>query len=108
MPAISFHTMKDQVRNGEKKQTIRPLRSDHWLKQEEGDRLVGYWKQRSEAEKLFDSEFSEDPYVTTPADWTEELAQLDGFDTLEDMLDWFKSKYGEKYRNKKFVVIRWK
>lgn len=126
MPAVSFSTMKDKILNGEKKQTIRPKRSDYWLQWEEGDRLIGYWKQRSpgESEKLFDSELSEDPFVTKiyrdrdkeydKWEFIEEinrenkLAIRDGFEGLNKMHLWFMSKYGEKCLDWDFVVLRWK
>lgn len=111
MPAVSFHTMKDQILDGRKKQTIRP-KSDEWLKWKEGDWLSGWWYQRSpdeeKRERLFESEFSEAPYVITPDEWTEKLARKDGFDDLEGMRSWFKDTHGEDYRDKKFVVIRWR
>lgn len=125
MPAISFSTMKDKILSKEKTQTIRPKRSDYWLQWKEGDRLVGYWEMRSpgESEKLFDSEFAEDPFITTPEEWTIELARRDGFrpkrvyhmiykdiveqNALYSMKDWFWGKYGEGYSDLEYVVIRW-
>lgn len=126
MPAISFSTMKDKILSGEKKQTIRP-KSDYWFKWKEGDRLVGYWKMRSsgESEKLFDSELSEDPFVTTPDEWTVLLAIQDGFEgrteriegqtaapythdtPLNTMTTWFYKQYGEGWRENEYVVLRW-
>lgn len=41
MPVISFNTTKEKILSGEKKQTIRPKRSDYWLKFKRGDKLVG-------------------------------------------------------------------
>lgn len=116
MPAISFSTMKDYVKRDKKKQTIRLKRSSYWLRWEEGDRLVGYWKMRSSGstEKLFESRFREDPFIITPDEWTKELAHKDGFraydvwSELDLMEDWFEDKYGKEYRDMEFVVIRWK
>ena len=115
MPAISFSTLKDKILSGEKKQTVRPKRSDYWLQYEEDDYLVGYWKMRSEgaSEKLFESQLSEDPFIITPDEWTEELAHKDGFraynvfPALNLMEDWFEDKYGKEYQDMEFVVLRW-
>jgi len=108
MPAISFSTLKDKILSGEKKQTIRPLMSDYWLRFKKGDRLVGYWKLRTkECEKLFDSVLSEDPFVVDMWDWDDELMKRDGFENLNDALEkWFQPKYGNQ-TNRDFVVIRW-
>ena len=113
MPAISFSTLKDKIISDEKKQTIRPLETDYWLRWEEGDRLVGYWKQRTEqCEKLFESKFAEDPREGTFADWGEammldRLAALDGFEYTSDMIEWFSGHYGNNFWEKDFVIIRW-
>lgn len=109
MPAISFSTMKNKIISGEKKQTIRPKKSDYWLKWSEGDRLVGYWKQRTcHCEKLFESQFREDPFVVNTKDWTEELAKQDGFESLPKMMGWFRRQYGDDFLGNDFIVIRWK
>lgn len=123
MPAISFSTMKDKILNKSKKQTIRPRLSDWWLRWEEGDCLVGFWKMRTkECEKLFDSEFSEDPSIVKWKEFTDELMIRDGFESLDDAnFNWFLKKYGLRGGPakpypvfwfidpwKEFVVIRWK
>lgn len=120
MPAISFSTMKDKIISGEKKQTIRPKRSDYWLGYEEGDYLVGYWRMRTEgaSEKLFESQLSEDPFICYlnpdkyndgygAVNFLESLAERDGFDSMAKMIQWFKDKYGEEYQDMEFVVLRW-
>ena len=109
MPAISFSTMKDKILNGEKKQTIRPLRTNYWLKFKKGDSLVGYWKMRtSECEKLFESMLSEDPFIIDLSDFSDELMIRDGFSSLKEALQkWFSVKYlNLVYMD--FVVLRWK
>lgn len=118
MPAISFSTLKDKLLNGEKKQTIRPY-STFWMKWIKGNRLVGYWKMRTkQCEKLFDSYFSEDPFVVKWKDFTDELMQRDGFTSLKQADElWFVPHYGQKKDvtafgpvflwEKEFVVIRW-
>lgn len=116
MPAISFSTMKDKILNGEKQQTVRPLKTDYWLRWREGDRLVGYWKQRTEeCEKLFEGEFDEDPFVISSGDFTQELAKRDGFTDDENfravdyMENWFVNKYTDDFINgMELVVIRWR
>lgn len=115
MPSISFSTLKDRIISGEKKQTIRPKKSDYWLQYEEGDYLVGYWKLRTEgaSEKLFESQLSEDPFVVKVEEWTNDLAKRDGFESdkkwpaLDHMKKWFEDKYGEDYLDMEFVVLRW-
>lgn len=109
MPAISFSTLREKILSGEKKQTIRPLRSDYWLRFKEGDRLIGYWRMRTaKREKLFDSVLSEDPFKIPMMRFSEELMRVDGFKGLRDALDsWFIPKYGY-IPDMEFVVIRWR
>lgn len=112
MPAISFSTLRDKIEDGTKKQTIRPY-SLYWMKWSEGDRLVGYWKMRTkQCEKMFDSKFSENPFVVRWGDFTDELMQLDGFKSLKEANDeWFIPHYGSKKKGifiyKLFIVLRW-
>ena len=110
MPAISFSTLKDKILSSEKTQTIRPLRSDYWLKFKKGDRVVGYWKLRTkECEKLFEGIFIEDPFKIDATDFTEELMIRDGFKDITDGLNsWFKPRYGPDFVIMDFVVLRWK
>ena len=109
MPSISFSTMKAKLLSGEKKQTIRPYRTDWWTRWEEGDRLVGYWMMRTkQCEKLFDSRFSEDPLIIIVNDIKrdEELARRDGFDSCQQAWDeWFFPHYGNTVWE--YVVLRW-
>jgi len=109
MPAISFSTMKNKILNGKKKQTIRLLRTNYWLKFKKGDKLIGYWKMRTkEREKLFESELSQNPFVLKMVDFDENLMILDGFKGLQDgMENWFFPHYGDDL-NLRFVVLRWK
>jgi len=112
MPVISFSTLKDKILSGEKRQTIRPKRSDWWLKFKKGDKLIGYWKLRTkERELLFVSELSEDPFVVKWRDFTDELMHMDGFKDLETAnKEWFIPKYGkdgEIIPDMEFIVIRW-
>lgn len=108
MPAISFSTLKDKLLSGEKKQTIRPARTDYWLRFKKGDRVVGYWKMRTkECEKLFESKLSENPFIITMMDFDNELMIQDGFENIiNGLYDWFIPHYGWD-KDMKFVVLRW-
>jgi hypothetical protein len=113
MPAISFSTLKDKILSGEKKQTIRPKLSDYWLRFKKGDRLVGYWMLRQGGEKLFDSEFIENPFIATYHELMchDDWMVMDGFRGVSDAyVNWFRPHYGDMYPHqmeKEFVVIRW-
>jgi len=112
MPSISFSTLKKKIVDGTKKQTIRPLRSSYWLRFKKGDRAIGYWKMRTkDCEKLFESEFSEDPFIVLRKNFTDNLFIRDGFNSLTDgEKKWFAVKYGpaDLNPNQKFVILRWK
>ena len=109
IPVISFSVMKDKLLNGEKKQTIRPAKTDYWLRFRKGDPVYGYWKMRTkESEKLFESELSENPFICYLGDFTDELMIRDGFTSLYDALtSWFIPKYGEHPEFEYFIVLRW-
>jgi len=108
MPAISFSTLKDKLLNGEKTQTIRPMRSDYWLRFKKGDPVYGYWKMRTrECEKLFEGVLSEDPFAVNLWEFTDDLMIRDGFRSLDDALDkWFVPHYAVQGITR-FVVLRW-
>jgi len=108
MPSISFSTLKNKLLNGEKKQTIRPRRTDYWLRFRKGDPIHVYWRMRTrECEKLFESKLSEDPFIITMGDFTDELMRRDGFISVFDALEkWFLPHYGW-VKDKEFVVLRW-
>ena len=101
--------MKDKLLNGEKKQTIRPARTDYWLQFKKGDPVYGYWKLRTkECEKLFESKLIENPFIIAPCDFSEELMIRDGFMSLSDGLEnWFIPHYGELPKFGYYVVLRW-
>jgi len=109
MPSISFSTLKDKILSGEKKQTIRPILTDYWLQFKKGDRVVGYWKMRTKkCEKLFESKFSETPFVVYIGDFDDDLMRRDGFeDTKDAMHKWFVPKYGARPELDHFIVLRW-
>jgi len=112
MPAISFSTLKAKLLSGEKTQTIRPKRSDFWLRFRKGDVLHCWWKLRSgKREKLFDAIITE-VFVVKWSDFTDELMIRDGFESLREAnRKWFIPHYGENgnvVSDKEFVVIRWK
>jgi hypothetical protein len=119
MVAISFSIFKDKLLSGEKTQTIRPYNEKRFNQIKRIGKLQIYWKQRSkECEKLFDAELTEifklpsfkelyeHHYV--PVKDLQELAQRDGFECFHSMLYWFRRKYGEKFWDMEFMVIRWK
>ena len=108
MPVISFSTLKDKLLSGKKKQTIRPLKTEHWLKFKKGDPVYGYWKLRTkECEKLFESKLSEDPFVVSMSNFNDELMRQDGFYDATHALDnWFIPHYGW-HGDMKFAVLRW-
>ena len=113
MPIISFSTLKSELINRKKRQTIRPKITNHWLKFKKGDYLYAYWKLRVKKEKelLFTEKLIEDPFVMQWKDFTDELMQRDGFDSLEQAnRDWFIPNYGIKEKvvpDKEFIVLRW-
>ena len=114
MPIISFSTLKSELINRKKRQTIRPKITDHWLKFKKGDVLIAYWKLRVPEEKhfLFRAALEEDPFVVRWGDFTDELMRRDGFESLEQAnRDWFIPMYavnGKVISDKEFVVLRWK
>ena len=101
--------MKDKLLSGEKKQTIRPLRTSYWLKFKKDDPVYGYWKMRTkECIKLFESKLSENPFICYIGDFDDGLMIRDGFDSLQDaMANWFLPHYGERPEFDYYVVLRW-
>jgi hypothetical protein len=109
LPSISFSTLKDKIHSEEKRQTIRPAKTDYWLRFRKGDRLFGYWKMRTkECVKLFEGVLSEDPFTINISDFTDELMVRDGFKSLDDaMYKWFIPRYGIEPEIENFIVLRW-
>jgi|Deesub1362A_J573_1020465.scaffolds.fasta_scaffold00348_26 hypothetical protein len=123
MVAISFSMFKDKLLSGEKDQTIRPYSEKRYNQIKNAKRLQIYWKQRTkQCEKLFDAELVEifklasfkklyndylEPFQHLRQN-LDELAQRDGFECFHEMLYWFRKKYGSKYRDMEFMVIRFK
>jgi len=126
MPIISFSVFKEKIQNGTKKQTIRKLRK-YPIKTD--DLLYLWWKSRTpQRERLGYAACSEQFLVKMsiidngfnvyfhvwPVGKTEELsceeraklAELDGFDSITEMVEWFHKTHGEMHEEC-FQVIRW-
>ncbi len=125
MPALSFscENKKQAIVNKECSQTIRPPRKNPI---EKGDRLYIYWKQRVPKNKKDHHKIGEGITTDTyplkfikagtdmmyvdffiSSETIIDLAQKDGFNTHNDMINWFKNKYGRKLFNIDFKIIRW-
>ena len=113
MPIISFSTLKSELINRKKRQTIRPKITNHWLRFKKGDVIIAYWKLRVPEEKhfLFRAALEEDPFIIRWIDFTDELMRRDRFDSLEYAnMDWFIPNYGVDGKivpEKEFIVLRW-
>ncbi len=132
MPLIGFTVMKDKVKDGRKRQTIRVLRK-YPIKV--GDILYIYWKLRTKfCEKLREEKcidefqiqmaFYENWLNSGKPVWRvdriyydgsvrqlldfeiEDLARKDGFDDALQMMRWFSKRHKDLHR-KTFQVIRW-
>lgn len=116
MPVISFSTLKSELINRKKRQTIRPKITNHWLEFKKGDTLYAWWKLREripkEKEFLFAARLIEDPFIVRWGDFTDKLMRRDSFDSLEQAnRSWFIPNYGKDGKvvaEKEFVVLRWK
>ena len=88
MVAISFSVLKEQIKRGEKTQTIRRA-SPHWLKVQPGTTLHLFWNLRTHGcERLGEGMCS---YRSDPIkfqDFDHDLAIQDGFTSLEEMQGW--------------------
>lgn len=136
MVAISFSVFLDKIKNGEKTQTIRPYSDHRYeqLKKvlNKKGHLQLYWKQRDKdgflisyatLKELYRFYFRKD-YIPQTDDYEyftivglgadgrpfidsdEELARRDGFNSFEEMVKWFRSRYGE-LDGREFIIIRW-
>jgi hypothetical protein len=126
MPLISFSVFKEKIKDGTKKQTIRKLRKYPIKKY---DLLYMWWKSRTpQREKLglttcteeflikmsiIDNGFNVYMSVWKVGETQElsceeraELAELDGFDSITGMVEWFYKTHGEM-NQECFQVIRW-
>ena len=127
MPLLGFSVFKEKVQDGTKKQTIRKLRK-YPIK--EGDKLFLYWHtRRPDCEKLGETTCTETYRISMSIDdegelcivhlpesmgnsWKlnfgsmQALAQLDGFNNVYEMRDWFKKTHSN-LDGETFQVIRW-
>jgi len=130
MPSIGFTVFKEKILNGSKRQTIRPLRKNPI---KVGDRLYLFWHlRRKDCEKLREATCIEKFYIkictfvyerdiedvrilrwngkgvvyAMSREQGEDLGKRDGFENLEEMIDWLSSKYGDLSKIV-FQVIRW-
>ncbi|MDI6826835.1 MAG: hypothetical protein QMD36_06700 [Candidatus Aenigmarchaeota archaeon] len=105
MPILGFTVFKNEILNGEKRQTIRKARK---IPIKVGDTLYLHWKLRTkqcellkvvkctEAIRLRYSDFCDD----------EDIARRDGFENAVQMKEWFEKRYAPK-PDDLFDVIRW-
>lgn len=119
MPALNFQKrFAEDVRTGKKRQTIRTVRK-HPIKV--GDALYLYTGMRTkQCVKLCEGrcwwvmpiKISRHPTTgggvlrnqSGASHLLDEFAQADGFDSAEDMLNWFEQTHGLPFRG---VLIRW-
>jgi hypothetical protein len=92
MVGISFSVKKEEILSGVKQCTIRKPRQRPW---KTTDILNLYWKaRRPEHEHLFDVPVQKVTRILFK-DFTEELAKVDGFDSLLEMQLWFIAVHGK-------------
>lgn len=113
MVVVRFLIMFDKIRDGSKKQTIRPFHNYQRL--EIGNAIhcystkkVSYSKRPILDELLYKGKVTEIFVVI----WDEiqdndEIAKLDGFRDSQEMRMWFEQKYGVVPEDKNFRIIRW-
>jgi len=127
MPLIGFTVFKEKIQNLEKRQTIRKLRK-YPIKV--GDTLYLYWKLRTKQCEKLGHAFCVDEYrISMSIDqnnlcvlldqkcfgcgWRRlnfkelwKLATDDGFESIDEMKDWFKKTHSN-LDGEEFQVIRW-
>lgn len=134
MVAIGFTVFKDKILNCEKTQTIRPYSRKRWVSILNNKKLQLYWKLRTKNTEflrevtvtdlfkiifstLYDDlghecwtiyRFDGQKWREMTREEIEELARRDGFNSMYDMLLWFKDRYGDALWGKEFMVIRWR
>jgi len=127
MPLLGFTVFKDKILNEDKRQTIRKLRKRPIT---EGDVLHLYWKLRTKQCKKLGIAFCVEEYrISMSIDqdklcvlldqkcfgcgWHKlnfkelwKLATDDGFESIEEMKEWFKKTHSN-LDGETFQVIRW-
>lgn len=106
--------MYDKIKNGTKKQTIRPYET--YVYSAIGDRIHCYSTKKVEGirRRILDELL----YLGTVTSvkltfwygikFNEAIAQLDGFESCDEMIRWFTNRYGPDIDDKKFRIIQWK
>lgn len=109
MAIISFNSKKGLIKHGFKDVALRQKKeSDHWSGLDKGQELNLYWKMRSsDKEILRETKVKEDPFLVEVDEFNDELANRAGFDSVEDLEEHIRDKYGEDYNEHKYVVIVW-
>ena len=97
--------MKDEVRNGKKRQTIRKLRKRPI---KVGDILYLYWHLRQKDCELLKVAKCTEEFVKPWAMLrdSETVAKRDGFENASEMREWFMKKHSPNL-DTLFQVIRW-
>lgn len=110
MATISFNQKRGLIQYGFKDVGIRQKKdSDHWSSLEKGQDLTVFWKMRSkDKEILQETEMADDPIVIEPDEFTDELADRAGFDSVKDLRNHLRNKYGKDWEDHKYVVIIWR
>ena len=128
MVALSFSVFKEKVKRGEKCQTIRPYTFKRFEMIMRLRVLQLYWKQRTKKRerlgtghvtkifRIYFNTFFKEVWVedyfgcgfcSMSETESRDLALRDGFDSFEQMFDYFKNVHGD-LDNKVFMVIRWR
>lgn len=104
--SINFTVFKEKILSGEKCQTIR-VDKEYYRRLMPGVTLHLYWKMRTkECELLWKVKM--DHYVPiTFAEFTEEIAIADGFNSLAEMYAFFLKTYGKKAETQPYLLIKW-
>jgi len=113
MVLISFSVLRKKIVSGEKKQTIRLLRTQ-WkrvLAQFTAGKKIDlqlYWKSRTPQRALLREEPLKNIYPKYLREITEQEAKQDGFSDLTSLLLWFKRTYkSTNFNEQQVAIIQW-
>jgi len=110
MAFISFGNKKGLIEHGFKDLAIRQKKeSNHWSNLDKGQNLKVFWRMRSdEKELLKDTELAEDAMVVDVEELdSDEVVSRSGFNDVDDLMAHLEDKYGEDYKEHKYVVLVW-
>ena len=98
----------EQVKDGRKRQTIRPYRNFIYRVGMKVRGIKHRFKPRSRDNVLFESRltFAEPRYWHEVA-FDEETARLDGFKNSGELREWFHKRYGDIPSKSRWWVLRW-